>query len=686
MSTLVAQPAIFTVEYALAQLWLSWGLKPRTMIGHSIGEFVVACLAGVFSLEDALKIVAARGRLMQDLPGGAMLAVRLTPDEIEPILPPALAIAAINGPTLSVVAGPHDAIAAFQAVLTERGAFSRLLATSHAFHSPMMDPMVDGLRKTVAGVNLSAPRFPYISTVTGGWINADEAMSPDYWARHAREPVRFHAALKTLFENGNPALVEVGPGTTLTNLARQAIRGLDRRAISSLPDPSRETDDLTAILMAIGDLWTAGIGIDFAAVRRGRGRRISLPTYPFQRTSHWVAPPSRLASYDRASIPLAQAIVPAPSEEPAPMLDTSVQPSTAASGNAELHALIKTVIEELSGESMAGAELGTSFLEMGFDSLFLGQVAQRLQNQTKVKISFRQLLRDQSTIEKLASFLAVQMPAPAPKPVVTVQPAAAPMAVATRSTAQPAASGGIEDLFRAQMDAMKGLFDQQLQTLQQMGGQVPQASATVPAPQPAPAAATEAPPADETPSRFQVYRAGAKSAAPDITDAQRAQLESIVQRYAQKSAGSKRLTARYRPSLADPRAAAGFRARMEGDGLSDRRRTLAGLEDLGRRRQRVHRPGERLRPDRVRPLRRTSSPRPSPSRSNDGFADRAADSAGRRGRRAVPRDDRQRARDLLQHRLRSGDGGHARGPHRHRTRARSSSSTATITASSTRCW
>jgi amino acid adenylation domain-containing protein len=561
MSTLVAQPAIFTIEYALAQLWLSWGLKPRTMIGHSIGEFVVACLAGVFSQEDALKIVAARGRLMQDLPGGAMLAVRLTPDEIEPILPASLAIAAINGPTLSVVAGPHDAIAAFQAVLAGQGAFCRLLATSHAFHSPMMDPMVDALRETVAGVSLSTPRFPYISTVTGGWIDADEAVSPDYWARHAREPVRFHAALKTLFENGNPTVVEVGPGTTLTNLARQAIRGLDRRAVASLPDPSREIDDVSAVLAALGDLWTAGIDIDFAAVRRGRGRRVSLPTYPFQRSSHWIAPPSRLASSDSASVRLAQPIAPAPSEEPAAMPDISVQPSITASDNAELHALIRTVIEELSGESMAGAELGTSFLEMGFDSLFLGQVAQRLQNQTKVKISFRQLLRDQSTIEKLASFLAVQMPAPAPKPVVTVQPAAAAVAVATRSAAPPAASGGIEDLFRAQMDAMKGLFDQQLQTLQQMGGQVPQASAAVPAPQVAPAARMEPPaPADEAPSRFQVYRAGAKSAAPEVTDAQRAHLESIVGRYAHKSAGSKRLTARYRPSLADPRAAAGFRA------------------------------------------------------------------------------------------------------------------------------
>jgi len=550
---------LLTVEYAMAQLWLSWGLKPATMIGHSIGEFVVACLAGVFSLQGALTVVAARGRLMQELPGGAMLAVRLTPVELEPLLPPSLAIAAINGPTLSVVAGPHEAIAEFQASLEATGAFSRLLTTSHAFHSPMMDPMIDALREVVAGVRLSPPRFAYASAVTGTWIQAEEATSPDYWARHAREPVRFHAALMTLFEAAKPILLEVGPGTTLTNLARQAIRGLDRRAISSLPDPSREIDDVTAALTAAGDLWAVGIDLDLAAVRRDRGRRISLPTYPFQRSRHWIAPPIRLAPSDSTGVPPARAVVPAPSEDSAPMSDPSVQPSAAGSDNAELCALIRTVIEELSGDSMAGAEPGTSFLEMGFDSLFLGQVAQRLQAQTKVKISFRQLLRDQSTIEKLALFLAAQMPAPAPKPAAlpAAAPAAQPIATAAPGIS-PEASGGIEDLFREQMNAMKGLFEQQLQTLRQMGQPVAVAAAQI-----APTAPKEPPPPavdDGTPSRFQVYRAGAKAAAPEVTPAQQAHLDSLIARYAAKSAGSKRLTAQYRSSLADPRAAAGFRA------------------------------------------------------------------------------------------------------------------------------
>src|SRR5262249_28825368 len=155
------------IEYALAKLWLSWGVKPAAMIGHSIGEFVAACLAGVFSLEDALRIIAARGRLMQDLPGGAMLAVRLAEAALAPLIARPLALAALNGPALSVVAGPHEAVEALRQTLEARGVMSRPLHTSHAFHSPMMDPMIGPLREVVAKVRLSPPVLPYVSGVTG---------------------------------------------------------------------------------------------------------------------------------------------------------------------------------------------------------------------------------------------------------------------------------------------------------------------------------------------------------------------------------------------------------------------------------------------------------------------------------------------------------------------------------------
>ncbi len=190
-ATEIAQPALFAVGYALAALWRSWGVAPQMMIGHSVGEFVAACIAGVFSHEDALGLIAARGRLMQEMPRGSMLAVRLPEAELAPFLIAPLALAAINGPKLCVAAGPDEAVAALEAELTTRGIMSRRLHTSHAFHTPMMDPAAAALREQFAGVRLSPPKLRVISSVTGDWLSESEATSPDYWAEHCRAPVRF---------------------------------------------------------------------------------------------------------------------------------------------------------------------------------------------------------------------------------------------------------------------------------------------------------------------------------------------------------------------------------------------------------------------------------------------------------------------------------------------------------------
>src|SRR6185437_2429412 len=183
-ATAVAQPAIFAVEYALAQLWMSLGVEPRAMIGHSIGEFVAAVLAGVMSLEDALPLVVLRGRLMQELPGGAMLAVRLPEQELRALLPPELSIAALNAPALSVASGPEAAVAALEQLLKARGPVSRRLQTSHAFHSAMVDPIIAPLERRLAQIRLAPPQRPYVSCVSGTWITDQEATSPAYWARH----------------------------------------------------------------------------------------------------------------------------------------------------------------------------------------------------------------------------------------------------------------------------------------------------------------------------------------------------------------------------------------------------------------------------------------------------------------------------------------------------------------------
>ncbi len=245
-ATALAQPALFCVEYALAQLLIGWGVAPAAMLGHSLGEYVAACLAGVMSLEDALAVVAWRGQRMQDLEGGVMLAVRLGEAELQPLLGEEVSIAAVNAPSLCVASGPAPAIAELERVLAARGGLARRLRTSHAFHSAMMDPMLDDLEARMAGIRLSPPRIAYVSGVTGQWIDAAEATSPRYWARHSRAPVRFADGLACLAAAGRPVLLEVGPGTALARLAQQA--GLKPRVaaiLSSLPDePASETPPL----------------------------------------------------------------------------------------------------------------------------------------------------------------------------------------------------------------------------------------------------------------------------------------------------------------------------------------------------------------------------------------------------------------------------------------------------------
>jgi phthiocerol/phenolphthiocerol synthesis type-I polyketide synthase E len=298
--TSLAQPALFAVEYALAQLWRSWGVEPQAMMGHSVGEYVAACLAEVLSLRDALALVAARGRAIAALPAGAMLAVALSEDEIAarlaaPGLPAGLALAAINGERRVVVAGPPDAVAALARRLAGEGVEARPLHTSHAFHSPAMAAAAAPFRQALARIRLAAPVIRFISNVTGTWIEPAEATSHDYWVRHLLAPVRFAAGLARLAADPDRVLLEVGPGHTLTTLARQSA---GRPALSSLPHPRDPGSDYQHLLGTAGHLWLAGQRLDAEAVYRGQGRmRLALPTYPFERQRYWIEPPSSAAAY-----------------------------------------------------------------------------------------------------------------------------------------------------------------------------------------------------------------------------------------------------------------------------------------------------------------------------------------------------------------------------------------------------
>lgn len=288
--TALTQPALFTVEWALARLWRSWGVEPAAMIGHSVGEYVAATVAGVFDLPDALRLVAARGRLMQSVPPGSMLAVRQDADEVRDRLPDGLSIATINGPGTCVVAGPTPLVDEFAARLTGEGVQHTKLRTSHAFHSAMMDPVLADFHDTVARAARHAPALPFLSNVTGTWITAEQATDPAYWTRHLREAVRFGDCVATLAAEGEWRLVECGPGRQLTGLARTQLPRTGPAPLPSLPGPAEGRTDLEVLYAAAGTLWTAGVPLDTGAPA-GPARRVPLPHYPYERARHWVDTP-----------------------------------------------------------------------------------------------------------------------------------------------------------------------------------------------------------------------------------------------------------------------------------------------------------------------------------------------------------------------------------------------------------
>jgi acyl transferase domain-containing protein len=291
--TAVTQPALFAIEYGLAQLLREWGVEPVAMAGHSIGEYVAACLAGVIRLDDAIRLVADRGALMQALPAGSMLAVTLPEEFLVPMLPAEVDLAAVNAPGVCVVSGPADEIRRLQETLALQGVGCRPLHTSHAFHSRMMDPILEAFRERVAAVPLAPPAVPYVSNLTGSWITADQATDPDYWVRHLRGCVRFSDTLKLLTAGGEHVLAEVGPGRTLTGLvaAHDEAGQPPAVVVPTMRHPRQDRDDVETLLESVGRIWSAGATVDWQRFWAGEHRRrVPLPAYPYERQRYWVDP------------------------------------------------------------------------------------------------------------------------------------------------------------------------------------------------------------------------------------------------------------------------------------------------------------------------------------------------------------------------------------------------------------
>ncbi|GJD16858.1 beta-ketoacyl synthase [Rivularia sp. IAM M-261] len=294
--TSVTQPALFVTEYALAQLLMSWGVRPEAMIGHSIGEYVAATIAGVFSLEDALKIVAKRGQLMQQVPTGSMLAIRLPEKDVQLLLDANtlyknfLQIAVINSPCSCVVSGTNEAVAALEKQLTSQQVECRLLHTSHAFHSVMMEPILSAFSEAVKAVKLNPPKIRFISNVTGSWISFEQATNPDYWCQHLRKTVRFSDGISQLIQQFEGVFLEVGPGRTLSTLTTQHLeKSAKQQVLTSLRHVKEQQSDVKFLLQTLGRLWLYGVEIDWSGFyTHERRHRLPLPTYPFERQRYWI--------------------------------------------------------------------------------------------------------------------------------------------------------------------------------------------------------------------------------------------------------------------------------------------------------------------------------------------------------------------------------------------------------------
>ncbi len=306
--TWLALPALFTVEYSLARLWMAKGIEPGCLIGHSLGEYVAACLAGVFSLEDALTLVVTRGRLLRTLRVGAMLSVAWPAAEVEPLLGDGCSLAADNAPQQCVVSGSPEAVDEVQAALEARGAETRRLHIDAPGHSPLVEPILAEFEEVARGMELAAPEIPCISNVSGDWLRDDQARDPAYWSAHLRRTVRFADGVRKVLEDPTRVLLEVAPGRTLTVLSR--MHGTPERpvsAIASMRHPKDPRDDRAMFLTAAGQLWLAGVEIPWARFH-GEGRqRVALPTYPFERQPFWIEPGSLGAGGDASLVPSGKA-------------------------------------------------------------------------------------------------------------------------------------------------------------------------------------------------------------------------------------------------------------------------------------------------------------------------------------------------------------------------------------------
>jgi len=452
----IALPALFAVEYAMAQTWLAWGVRPGAMIGHSMGEYTAACLAGVFSLEDAIDIVMCRGRLFETLEPGSMLSVPLSAAALQERLPAELSIAAVNRDEQCVVAGPVEAIQAFADVLTAEGVESRHVHINVAAHSTLVEPILDEFRDQFLRVTLHAPNLPFLSNVTGDWITDEEATDPDYWVRHLRSTVRFAEGISRLLEEPERIFLEIGPGQTLATFTRQnARRGAGHEVFATIRHPQESASDTDFLMASLGKFWLAGGKLDWAAYADAPRRRVPLPTYPFERTRLWVdAVPFAATTGGTVTAIAAPAAAATADATPAAPADVVY-----ANRHEQLLAQLKAIISRLSGLPLERIDAHATFLELGFDSLFLTQANAAFKKAFKLRMTTRQLMETTPVLDTLAAYLDKELPADAV--LGEVEAPAAPAAAASSGGAAAIKASDSPGLPTIKKAALQGLSPDQ---------------------------------------------------------------------------------------------------------------------------------------------------------------------------------------------------------------------------------
>ncbi len=579
--TVYTQPALFIVEYALAQVLLSYGIQPASMIGHSVGDYVAACLAGVFKLEDALYIIAMRARLMQKQEPGSMLSVRSSEAEINKYLNEDVCLAAINSPNLVVLSGPSEKIKELSNKLTEVNIENRVLFTSHAYHSKMMEPAIKPFVYEFSKVKLNKPTAPFISSMSGTWITDEQATDPNFWALQLRNSVRFSNGIVELQKKNNLVLIELGPGRALSTMASQHKKEKgNQTAITTLLQPNENNDDDTNVLNAIGKLWTSGLKINWNKFHENKNRkRLHLPAYQFDHKSYWIEVQKNGLEKNQSNITKqiprkVKKLVKKPGVK-------KVVQQNSMTRKEYITTIIKDVLEELSGIKKTELDETKTFLELGFDSLFMTQISLAFQKKFEIKITLRQLLETTPTIYSFSEFVESKLPDgkfEPPKQEIVIEEESEEIMeeyeeLSNEDTLQlemqsNSGNSSVERLVYEQLELMKkqlellgGNSKKVLNSLKQETT-VEKESAVPAKPQTSgiesPASTKEAKSEKKVFERFGPYKPIETKKGEGLTEQQQKYLDKLIDEYTKKTANSKTLTQKHRAHYSDPRTVSGF--------------------------------------------------------------------------------------------------------------------------------